>query len=141
MKLGDDWIAKKTSQDLENGVKDVLRDLVKGLITNDDFYYFYNEKFSQAIRTATYEKMNYYRILARAADTLRVAVSHNMEILPQADIEILDQQVILLRAYTDLQNALVEFSRLSPDANAAINYMADFQREMNKRYGYAVKCF
>lgn len=140
-KFGDQWIAKKSDQDLENGVKDVLRDLVKGNLTNEDFNYFYNQKFSAAIRQATFDKMNHYRVLATAAEEMQHSYALKQIPIPQQDNEILEQQKVLYHAYTDLQVALCEFARLSPDSNAAITYMATFQMTMRDKYKYAARCF
>ena len=140
-KFGQNWIEKRSDQDLQNAVRDVLRDMVKGNFSPEDFDYFYNAKFSRAIRTGTFEKLNYYYPLAVASQlAINYYAGQNITI-PNNYKEVYDQQLVLYSAYTDFQAALSMFSAVSADRQAAIQTMVDYQNLIHQKYFYASRCF
>ena len=141
-RFGDAWLEKKTIEDLERDVEAVMRDFVKGNMAYADINFFYEPKFSQAMRNACYNKLREYSFRSMEAKIYRETMALQQIAIDQYCDDILRTDDIKANAYADYQNALTVFAQLSINHDEAVRYMIDnFQVEIVRKYRPYSRCF
>jgi hypothetical protein len=118
---GNNWVDKKSTEDIARDVEQIMRDFVHGNITEQDALYFWGNT-GMGIRVGVFNKLTEF--------TARVAVNDRfIQTNGQMDDAIrqnIDTDSVRQRAWSDFQYALYQFADASSvSQEAAINYLVN----------------